>query len=171
MKILIFTEGTIIMHKNAAGHTRDEIVKQSKGFFRIFRDKSVHDYKSYVPIGDAVKKLASWNKDGAEILYLTSRTKQDEINNIKGVLKKYNFPDGQFLFRQNGEQYSDAAERVMPDILIEDDCESIGGMNEWTITHVRSEIKHKIKSIIVKEFDGIAHLPDKISALTIYDEG
>lgn len=28
MRILIFTEGRIIMHKNAAGHSREEIVKQ-----------------------------------------------------------------------------------------------------------------------------------------------
>jgi hypothetical protein len=28
MKILIFTEGSIIMHKNATGHSREEIVNQ-----------------------------------------------------------------------------------------------------------------------------------------------
>src|SRR3989338_11471552 len=98
MRILIFTEGTIIMHKNAVGHTRNEIVKQSKGFL-VFREKSVHDYKSYVPIGEAVKKLQNWKKDGAEILYLTSRRKKEEVDQIQNILKKFNFPDGQLLFR------------------------------------------------------------------------
>ena len=153
------------MHKNALGRTRDEIVKQSKGFFLIFREKSVHDYKSYVPIGDAVKKLQNWKKDGAEILYLTSRRKPEEIQQIQNVLKKFKFPDGQLLFRQKNEEYKDVAERIIPDVLIEDDCESIGGIDEMTITHVKPEIKKKIVSIPIKEFGGIDHLPDKISAL------
>ena len=85
MSILIFTVGTIIMHKNAVGHTRDEIVKQVEN-----KEKSVHDYESYVPVGNAVKKLQNWKKDGAEILYLTSRRKSKEIKQIKNVLKKHN---------------------------------------------------------------------------------
>ena len=160
MKILIFTEGTIIMHKNAVGHTRDEIVKQVEQ-----KEKSVHDYKSYVPVGNAVKKLQNWKNDGAEILYLTSRRKPEEIKQIQNVLKKFSFPDGQLLFRQKNEEYKDVAERIIPDVLIEDDCESIGGIDEMTITHVKPEIKKKIASIPIKEFGGIDHLPDKISAL------
>ena len=164
MRILIFTEGTIIMHKNAVNHTRDEIVKQSKGFL-FFRDKSVHDYKSYIPIGNAVKKLQNWKKDGAEILYLTSRRVPEEIKQIKNVLKKFNFPDGRLLFRLKNEEYKDVAERIIPDVLVEDDCESIGGIKEMTFTNIKPSVKKKIKLIAVKEFGGIDHLPDKISAL------
>lgn len=156
------------MHKNAAGHTRDEIVKQSKGFFLVFRGKSVRDYKSYVPIGNAVKKLRNWKKDGAEILYLTSRRKPEEINQIQTVLKKFNFPEGQLLFRRQDEEYKDVAGRIIPDILVEDDCESIGGINEMAIAYVAPEIRKKIKSIPIKEFGGIDNLPDKISALLTY---
>ena len=163
MRILIFTEGTIIMHKNAVGHTRDEIVKQIEA-----KEKSVHDYKSYVSVGNAVKKLQNWKNDGAEILYLTSRRKPEEIQQIQNVLKKFKFPDGQLLFRQKNEEYKDVAERIIPDVLIEDDCESIGGIDEMTITHVKPEIKKKIVSIPIKEFGGIDHLPDKISALLRY---
>ena len=148
------------MHKNAVGHTRDEIVKQVEN-----KEKSVHDYKSYVPVCNAVKKLQNWKKDGAEILYLTSRRKSEEIQQIQNVLKKFKFPDGQLLFRQKNEEYKDVAEKIIPDVLIEDDCESIGGIDEMTITHVKPEIKKKIKSIPIKEFGGIEHLPDKISAL------
>ena len=84
---------------------------------------------------------------------------------IHNVLKKHNFPEGELLFRQKGEEYKDVAERVVPDILIEDDCESIGGIDEMSITHVKCEIRKKIKSIPVKEFGGIDHLPNNISGL------
>lgn len=159
MRILVFTEGTIIMHQGTVGHSREEIVRQVKE-----KEKSVYDYKSYVPIGDAVKKLKNWKKDGAEIFYLTSRRKT-EVGHIKTVLKKYGFPDGQLFFRRKSETYKDIVEKIMPDILIEDDCESIGGKEEMAITHVKPELRKKIKSIVVKEFDGVDHLPDTIPEL------
>ncbi len=92
-----------------------------------------------------------------------------EIKQIQDVLKKYNFPDGQLLFRQNDEEYKDVAERIVPDVLIEDDCESIGRVNQMTITYVKPAIKKKIKSIPVKEFGGIGPLPDRISSLMSYN--
>ncbi|MFH1849174.1 MAG: hypothetical protein ABH879_03215 [archaeon] len=165
MRILVFAEGTIIMHKNAIGHARDEIVKQSKGIFLVFREKSVHDYKSYVPIHDAAKKLQDWKNDGAEILYLTSRRRPEEIEQIQNVLEKHGFPGGQLLSRQKNEEYKDVVERMIPDVLVEDDCESIGGTDKMAITHVKSEVRKKIKSIPVREFGGIDHLPDEIAAL------
>ncbi len=148
------------MHKSAVDHTREEIVKQVEE-----KEEPVRDYKSYVPVNNAVKKLQNWKEDGAEILYLTSRKKPEEIKQIRTVLKKYDFPDGKLLSRRKDEEYKEVAERVIPDILIEDDCESIGGINEMTITYVEHEIKKKIKSIPIKEFGGIDFLPDKISAL------
>ena len=162
MKILIFTEGTIIMHSSAGGLNREQIVEQVKN--------SQHPlpkdfFKTHIPVDNAVKKLITWKDQGAEILYLTSRKEGGQIEDVRQVLKKYGFPDGQLLFRQKGEQYKDIAEKVIPDVLIEDDCESMGGINEMTITFVSPAIKKKIKSIPVKEFGGIDHLPDKISAL------
>ena len=69
------------------------------------------------------------------------------------------------MFRKKGEQYKDVAEKILPDILIEDDCESIGGIKEMTITNVKPEIKKKIKSVVIKEFGGIDELPDKLNPL------
>lgn len=63
------------------------------------------------------------------------------------------------------KNYKDVAEQILPDILIEDDCESIGGKNEMTITHVDAKIKEKIHSIAIKEFSGIDHLPDEVTKL------
>jgi len=69
------------------------------------------------------------------------------------------------LFRKEGEKYKDVAEKLMPDVLIEDNCESIGGEPEMTYPHINEDLKKKIKSIIVKEFGGIGHLPDDVHKL------
>lgn len=160
MKILIFTEGTILMHKNAADHIREEIVKQVKE-----KELSVKDYSSYIPVGNSPEKLTKWKKQGAEILYLTSRKKQQEVEYIRKVLRKYNFPSGELLFRKEGEEYKDIAEKIVPNVFIEDDCKSIGE-NEITTNHVKPEIRKKIKSILIKEFGGIDHLPENIQKLS-----
>ncbi|MBI5392433.1 hypothetical protein HZA96_01065 [Candidatus Woesearchaeota archaeon] len=141
MKILIFTEGTILMHKSAK-----------------------EDYSSYISINNASQKIMSWKQQGAEILYLTSRKKQEQVESIKNVLKKYHFPKGELLFRKNNEEYSDIVERIIPDILIEDDCKSIGE-DEIVIHHIKPEIRKRVKSIVVKEFEGIDELPDDIQDL------
>jgi len=96
MKILIFTEGTLIMHPSAKGDIREDIVKQVKSG----TDSSIYNWSTYIPIGTSVDKLQKWKSQGAEILYLTSRIKPTEIKDIKSVLKKHGFPEGQLLFRQ-----------------------------------------------------------------------
>ncbi len=160
LKMLVFTEGTIIMHKNAKGHSRKEIVKQVKE-----NEKSVHDYSSYISIGKAAKKLRAWRGKGVLISYLTSRKKPKEVKSVHEVLKKHGFPKGRLLFRKGSQQYKDIAEKIVPDILIEDNCESIGGIKEMTVTHIKPKIKKKIKSIVLREFGGIDSLPDSINRL------
>ena len=51
-------------------------------------------------------------------------------------------------------------EAVKPDVLIEDDCKSIGGPRQMCITHVSPEVKRGITSIVVREFRGIDHLAE-----------
>lgn len=182
MKIMVFTEGTVLMFASGKILSREERVKLSQAagvqqeesnlsFESASQIKvepgSVYDFSRYLPTGQAVEKLNKWKQQGAEIYYLTSRRIKAEIENIRNILKKYDFPDWQNLFyRLQGEEYKDVAERVMPDILIEDDCESIGGEAEMTYPHIREDLKPKIKSIVVKEFQGIDHLPDSLTALS-----
>jgi hypothetical protein len=163
MRILVFLHGTTIMHKSALGCTREERVRQG-----VEREESIEDYASYVPIGNAVKKLQAWKSQGAEIFYLSSHETAEDFEEDRFVLKKYGFPAGQTFFRQHEETYADIAEKIMPDILIEDDCESIGGEKEMTYPHIKQEFKDKIRSIVVKEFGGIGHLPDNIEELVQY---
>jgi len=165
MKILVFLHGTLIMHKNAEGKLREERVRQVEN-----KESSVLDYASYIPVGNAVEKLKFWHKQGAEILYLSSHETAQDVEEDRSVLEKYNFPKGQIFFRQNGESYKDIAEKIIPDILIEDDCESIGGEKEMTITFVKPEIKQKIKSIVIKEFGGIENLPPNLNDLLKYGD-
>ncbi len=160
MKIVVFIEGTIITHKGTFSRSNAEVVWHVKE-----GDKTLHDFGTYIPIGNAVKKLSGWAVQGTEILYLTSRRKQEEIHLIHGVLIKYCFPKGQLLYRGATEEYKDIVEKIVPDILIEDDCESIGGVVETAITYVKPDIKGKIKSIVIKEFGGIDHLPDDVANL------
>ena len=171
MKILIFLQGTLIMHKSAVGKTREEIIEQVKA-----QGESVRDFSSYVPIGNAVVKLKRWVEQGAEIVYLSALTEDkkargDEIIGKEGlkfdqeILDRYGFPKGEIYHRQKGESYADIAEKIVPDILIEDDCESIGGEKEMTITFIKPEIKRRIKSIAIKEFGGIDHLSDDLENL------
>jgi hypothetical protein len=163
MKIMVFLQGTAIMHKNALGRTREERVRQV-----LDGDESLYDFAAYVPVGSMVQKLCLWSDQGAQISYLSSHQKVEDVAKDKVVLHKYGFPEGQIFFRQSGEGYCDIAERVLPDVLIEDDCESIGGEMEMTYPHIRPELKAKIHSVVVREFGGIDHLPDEISALVTH---
>ena len=181
MKILVFTEGTIIMHGNAKGVSRDEAVRQSKQVgiqqeertlsydtksLKRAESGSPYDFPNYIPVGHAVEKLVCWKKQGAIILYLTSRRIKKEVEAIRNILRKYNFPHVESLyFRLQGEDYKDVAERLSPDIIIEDDCESIGGVVEMTYPHINPQKRCLIKSIVVKEFSGIDNLPDSLDKL------
>lgn len=138
MKILVFTEGTTI----------DGILQ--------------------IPSGAAPAKLQAWRRQGAEIAYLTSRLQPEQGENVRHVLAQFDFPQGELFYRCEGEEYKDVAERFLPDLLIEDDCASIGGEIEMTWRHIKSELKAKIRSIVVKEGGGIAHLPDSLSDLAQY---
>jgi hypothetical protein len=115
------------MHKNAIERSREERVQQVRD-----NEKSIYDLASYIPIGNAIRKIQSWKDCGAEIYYLSPYKRLYEVVTDKTVLVKFNFPNGPVLYRKRKEQYKDIVKRVLPDIIIEDDCESIGGEKEMT---------------------------------------
>ncbi|MBU2052063.1 hypothetical protein KKH13_02550, partial [Patescibacteria group bacterium] len=129
MKIMVFLHGT------ATKPAKWDLTGQS--------------FSHYVPTGKAVEKLKNWVSQGAQICYLTSHEHATGVEIDKQVLANYDFPQGEIYWRQNGAVYKDVVERVMPDILIEDDCESIGGEAEMTYPYIRPDLKPKIKSIVV----------------------
>ena len=160
---MVFLHGTAIMHKAGLGKTPAERGKQVEE-----NEASVHQYDTYVPVGDANNKLKKWKEQGAEIVYLSSHEDEGSVHKDIQVLTNYSFPDAPVLYRRGKETYADIAERVMPDILIEDDCKSIGGEPEMTYQHIDPKKKRQIKSIVVKEFSGIDNLPENLEELKDY---
>jgi len=165
MRLLIFLHGTVIMHPGAIGRTREERVAQ----VRAGADPALHDYAAYAPVDNAVAKLQRWLEQRAQIDYLSSHRNAEDVAKDASVLQKHDFPSGRVLARQPGESYGEVAERGMPDVLIEDDCESIGA-DQITYTQIRPELRGRIKSIIVPEFGGIDHLPDSLQELLTFEE-
>lgn len=160
MKILVFLHGTTIMHRNAMGQSRGERVRQV-----ITGEKSVREYETYVPVGNAVEKLHCWQNQGAEIIYLSSHRNPLNVEKDSAVLNRYGFPAGEVLFRHDHQAYKDVVEAVLPDVLIEDDCESIGGEAQMVYPYITPALRHQITSIGVREFGGIDHLPDSVADL------
>lgn len=136
MRIMIFIEGTTF-------YTRPFLLLFTK-----------HGYK---PIGNAVKIVNEWHDKGYEI-YLCSYVRKVRYSFIKSVVDFYGIRYKELLCRAKGEKYSNIVERIKPDVLIEDDCKSIGGLKKCCITDVKEEIKIGIQSIIVLEFAGIDNI-------------
>lgn len=141
--IMIFAEGTIL---------------KPKSWLHLY------SHNSYIPIDNAPELLKTWRMQGGNIIYCTSR-KGEQAENIASILMQYSFPGNCLVARDKGEKYKDIVEQIQPDILIEDDCKSIGGAWQLCIKKVRPEIKENIKSIIIPEFKGISHLPTGINEL------
>ena len=146
-RILIFTEGTILGPKR---------------WWEWFNDRA------YIPIGRSAEKIGAWERQGARIAYLTSRRKLADVAAIREILTRSRFPGVYLFYRSGAEQYQDIAEQVIPEILIEDDCRSIGGSWQMTITNVKADVKSMIHSIVVREFAGIDHLPDDLPGLSAW---
>ncbi|MFX0006293.1 MAG: hypothetical protein ACFFA7_17055 [Promethearchaeota archaeon] len=161
MRILVFLHGTCIMHRNTLGLSRMQIVRQ----VIENTDESISDFASYIPIGRAIKKLTSWQNQGAEISYLSSHLTIENVKKDEIVLKKYNFPEGTIFYRQKEEDWNLQIEKAKPDLIIEDNCESIGGESQMTFPNLRPELQSKITLIVIKEFAGIDHLPDDVKEL------
>ena len=146
LTIMVFAEGTILKPKSWLG---------------------LYNHKSYTPVGNAVNIINSWQQQGANIIYCTSRKKKQAVD-VANILREYSFLGCCLVAREPKERYSDIVEALRPDILIEDDCKSIGGAWQMCIHKVKTEIKQQIKSIVVSEFQGIDHLPDDVNSLMNY---
>ncbi|MEW5719132.1 MAG: hypothetical protein AB1817_10925 [Chloroflexota bacterium] len=165
MKILVFTEGTLFIGENDVHLSREERIRATREKIARMAAGEKIDFSAMVPAGNAIEKLHAWKRQGVEITYLTSRRRAAEVAIIRSLLDKFGFPEGELFFRRGTEAYKDVAERVLPDVLVEDDCESIGGEIEMTYPHIQPKIQARIKSIVVPEAGGVDHLPDDVAAL------
>jgi hypothetical protein len=159
MKILVFLQGTTIMHQGGLGRPRGARVRQV-----IDGEPSVLDFSSYVPIGRAAAKLRAWQNEGADIAYVTSRRTPEDVTEDEALLRKHGFPPGPVLSRGHGCTYGDLVEGAAPDVLVEDDCESIGGAPQTASAQLSPAVRARIRVVCVREFGGIDDLPDRLNA-------
>jgi hypothetical protein len=71
--------------------------------------------------------LKSWSEHGAELAYFTPARKQETVEKRNAALKKHGFPEGPLYSRGETKSYAEAAQEIQADVIVEDDCESIGG--------------------------------------------
>jgi len=154
VKIMVFLHGTAIMHAAAASQPRPERVRQSRD-----GEPSVRDFASYVPAEAAVPKVAAWQRGGAQICYLSSHRDPRNVALDQTVLAGHGFPAGEVFFRQHGESYADVVRRAGADLLVEDDCESMGGAAQTTQASLAARHGRAVRCVLVPEFGGLAHLP------------
>ena len=155
MKILVFLQGTILIESNVVGDTREDTVRRSRE-----RAEKRGPLGELIPIGQSPAKVTSWRNHGAEICYVTASRKAANVRRSEEALRRWSFPEGILLSRKNGESYADIAVGTKPDIIVEDDCESIGGTKEMIHPNLPESMKQSIASVVVREFEGVDSLPD-----------
>lgn len=134
MRMLVFTEGTVVDDRERSGEWK--------------------------MVGSAARKLRVWDEHGATIAYLSSKRKTESLEKVRKALRDGGAPKGELFFRRDNEHYGQAAERALPDIIVEDDCKSIGGVAEMTYPKLSPELKARVSSVVVPEWGGIDHLPN-----------
>lgn len=165
VRIVVFLHGTVLMHADAVGRARTERVAQSRDRMH----PGLYDFAAYVPVDGAVAKLWRWAEEGAELSYLSSHRDPYHLAEDASVLRRWEFPRGRVLARRRGEDYGDVVARALPDVLVEDDCESLGRGAELVSEEIRPELAARIASIVVPEFGGIDHLPDTPAELRAFE--
>lgn len=113
-----------------------------------------------IPTPGTAEKLAAWARHGATIVYLSSHRHPDGIRADESVIRRYGFPAGPVHGRGQGEDYGPLAEQLGLDVLVEDDCESIGGTAQTCAGQLSPTGRQSIRCIVLPEFSGLAALPD-----------
>jgi hypothetical protein len=158
LRVLVFLHGTALMHAAAAGVARSERVAQVRQ-----REESVRRLADYVPTPGAVGRLHGWADAGCTIAYLSSHTDAAGVAADEAVLARHAFPRGPVLARRAGETYGDVAAAYTPDVLVEDDCESIGGETQMTFPQLPPQQRARVRSLVVPEFAGLDDLPPDLT--------
>ena len=125
----------------------------------------MRDFASYVPTPGTAGKLTAWQQHGASIVYLSSHRRQDDIRADESVIRRHGFPAGPVYGRQQGEDYWPLVERLRLDVIVEDDCENIGGAAQTCADQLSPGSRQSTHCIVLPEFSGLADLPDDPAGL------
>jgi hypothetical protein len=163
MRIGVFLHGTAIMQAAGADVDRDERVRQV-----VSGHPSIWDFADYVPTPGTAGKLAAWNRYGASVVYLSAHRQAEDVEADEAVLRRHGLSAGPVCAREVGEDYGQLVERLELDVLVEDDCESIGGVSKTCTFMLSPETRRSVRSIVLPEFLGLADLPDDPAELPLY---
>jgi hypothetical protein len=111
-----------------------------------------------------VERLQVWSREGAQLVYISAHRDAANAAIDDAVLRRHDFPDVRVEARQGEETYADVVAREAPDVLVEDDCESVGE-EEMTYPQLSPDVAERVTSIVVREFEGLEQLPDDPQAL------
>jgi hypothetical protein len=109
-------------------------------------------------------RLWGWSRQGCEIVYLSSQRSASGVAADRAVLVEHGFPPGELVARAEGETYADVTLRLAPDVLVEDDCESIG-TDEMTYPQLPEAARAAVAGVVVPEFGGLGMLPEQATDL------
>ena len=109
---------------------------------------------TYIPINNAIETLKKWQEEGYEVIYLTS-LKGRRAMKMAQHLDELGFTGSMVGYRQKNQDYATLIKEELPDILIEDNCLSVGGEQNMCYNLLSDELKKEIKHIVVEEFKGI----------------
>ncbi|HET7013186.1 MAG TPA: hypothetical protein VFI65_04715 [Streptosporangiaceae bacterium] len=155
MRIGVFLHGTTIMQAAGADVDREERVRQV-----VSSDPSIWEFAEYIPTPGTAEKLAAWDRHGASIVYLSAHRQAEYVHADESVIKHHEFPAGPVCAREWGEDYGALVDRLDLDVLVEDDCESIGGVSKTCTFMLSMEARRSVRSIVLPEFLGLGGLPD-----------
>lgn len=152
---MVFLQGTTLIESGLVGKTREECVKKS-------RDWALKGgwLGELIPIGESARKVGAWSNHVGELYYLTASRKQENVTKCEAALRRWSFPPGTLLHREGQQSYSDVISPLHPDLIVEDDCESLGGTKEMVYPNLAENVRRSIASVVVREFEGIDHLAD-----------
>jgi len=122
-----------------------------------------------VPVGNAAEKLQRWQQQRAQLDYLSSHRNHDDVAGMPMSSASLGSRLAVCSPSQPGQSYGELAGSELPDVLIEDNCASIGTGHIASL-QIRPDLRRRIKSIIVPEFGGIDHLPDSLQELIAVPE-
>jgi hypothetical protein len=155
MKVGVFLHGTAIMHAAAAGVPRPQRVEQVRR-----GEPSVSDFASYIATPGTADKLMAWRRRGVVIVYLSSHRRAEDLRADESVIRRAGLPHGPVHARGDGEDYGAVAARLGLDVLVEDDCESIGGIGQTCAAQLDPDDRRRVQCVLLPEFGGLGDLPD-----------
>ena len=129
---------------------------------------TIGDYAAYVPVDGAVAKLHRWQDAGAQIDYLSSHRNPDDVALDAFVLREHGFPMGRAVAARLARVMATWPGARRPTSSSKTTARALGA-DQITYPQIPPDVRARIKSIVVPEFGGLDHLPNRPQALLTFE--